>query len=80
MMNAWFGTSFTVEQIDAAAPGRHGSWLTPEVKAWLREHIHERSLAGTAEGALPGVRDPGEGGPTQFREQQSQARPGQPET
>ena len=49
MMNAWFGTSFTVEQIDAAAPGRRGSWLTPEVKAWLREHIHERSLAGTAE-------------------------------
>ena len=48
LMNAWFGTDFTARQVAAGAT-RRGSWLTPEVKAWLREHIHERSLPGTAE-------------------------------
>ena len=63
MINGWFGKSFTKTQIQEAARTRKlgpaggrapprpraGSWLTPEVKAWLRQHIHERSLPGTAE-------------------------------
>ena len=46
LMNAWFGESFTAREI-AMGAGHFCRWLTPEIKAWLREHITEKCLADT---------------------------------